>query len=97
MNTRGILDEAFIGGAFNGTIDRRDIADQNLYNGGDDEQVEQSELAVFITAVIIYNKKGVLTYQDVQRAIQAQTFGDVRKLIDEFNPKRLESLSNPIL
>ena len=91
MNERNTKDEAFIGDAYKGILDRRDIADQTLYNGHDDEQISQGKLAVFITAVKIYNKQEILSDQDVDRAEEAKTYGDIRVLIDEFHPRWLES------
>ena len=93
MSDRSIKDEAFIGDAFKGLIDKREIADQSLYNGFKDDLMPISALSVFITAVKIYNKNEVLSDEDVDKAVEAKTYGDVRNLVDEFNPKRLAAKS----
>ena len=90
MSDRSIKDEAFIGGAFEG-IDKREIADQSLYNGFKDDNIPMGSLAVFITSVKLYNFKGILNDEDVNKAVEAKTYGDVRNLVDEFNPKRLSA------
>lgn len=90
-NDRGVLDEAFIGAAYEGILDRREIAEQTLYNGHIDDQIPQGQLAVFITAVKIYNKQKILSDKDVDSAVEAKTYGDVKNLIDEFHPRWLAS------
>lgn len=91
MSDRGTKDEAFIGDAFKGVVDRRDIADQSLYNGYMKDEIPSGQRAVFITAVKIYNKQNILNDQDVDSAVEAKTYGDVRDLIDEFHPRWLAS------
>ncbi|PYE36646.1 hypothetical protein [Psychrobacter fozii] len=91
MSDRGTKDEAFIGDAYTGVVDRRNIADQSLYNGYMKDEIPSGQLAVFITAVKIYNKQNILSDQDVEKAEEAKTFGDVRNLVDEFHPKWLAS------
>lgn len=91
MSDRGTKDEAFIGDAYEGIFSRRDIADQAFYNGYKDDQIPMVHLSTFITAVRIYIKKGILSDQDLDKAEQAKTYGDVRDLVDEFHPRWLAS------
>lgn len=91
MSDRGTKDEAFIGDAYKGIVDRRDIADQSLYNGYAKDEMPSGQRAVFVTAVKIYNKQNILSDQDVDKAVEAKTYGDVRGLVDEFHPTWLES------
>ncbi|MEL0620481.1 hypothetical protein [Psychrobacter proteolyticus] len=71
MSHRGTKDESFIGMAFENIIGKHDIANQALYNGYKEDEMPISELAVFITAVKIYNHQGILTDQDVEKAEEA--------------------------
>lgn len=91
MSNRGTKDEAFIGDAYNGIMDRRDIAHQDFYNGYKDDQIPLVHLATFITAIRIYNHQNIVSDQDVNRALEARTYGDVRNLVDELHPKWLAS------
>lgn len=89
MSHRGTKDESFIGMAFEDIIGKHDISNQDFYNGYKEDEIPIVQLAVFITAVKIYNHQGILTDQDLEKAKEAKTYGQVRDLIDEFQPKWL--------
>lgn len=93
MTDRGILDEAFIGQAYD-NIDKREIADQNLFNGHKDDTLPVHQKSIFVTAVTLYKIKNILSNDDVERAQNVQTYGELRDLVDELNPIRLEYSKN---
>ena len=93
MSNRGTIDESFIGQAFE-NVEKRDVADQSLYNGFKDDRLPSYQKSVFVTAVKFYEIKNILTFEHTRRAEQVETYGELRDLVDELNPIRLEYYKN---
>lgn len=93
MTGRGILDEAFIGQAFE-NVDKREIAYQNLFNGYEYDAVPCHQKSIFVTAVTLYKIKNILSDEHVEKAQNVQTYGELRDLVDELNSIRLEYFRN---
>ncbi|MDN4572019.1 hypothetical protein DBB29_00790 [Pandoraea cepalis] len=69
-------------------IDResaRWIANQALFNGKNDRSLEPSVKAGLVTAVNGYVQKGMLPEEEVKAALDAETIGDARVLIDRLD------------
>lgn len=88
MEFRMTRDEKFIGKAFEEPVQHtRMIAHQSLYDGNADESIGVHARSIFITAIQLYVLQGKLDNTDFQRALKAETYGDIHKLVDEFKAR----------